>query len=171
MEQTTNEYKEEIVIPVRNEDKYSKRNFFKDDSDCRYSTIEKTFKYDEILAITTRESSVENCYRGSRRGALIFVKDRKIPYLAIESVREIYRRLNQNPLACLSGLNQIGSSRIYAKVGKIEGNEFIFSNGVRLYLTKDAVKKMKFIHHILKFGPKLTCFFDTKKRNRKKYTK
>ena len=171
MEQTTNEYKEEIVIRVYDEDKYPNRDFFKDDSDCRYPVIEKTFKYDEILAITTRESTVDVCYHGRRGGALIFVKDRQIPYLAEESVRDIYHRLNQNPLACLSGLNQIGSSRIYAKVGKREGNEFVLSNGVRLYLTKDAVRKMKFIHYIVKIGTKLSCFFDTKNRNRKKNKK
>ena len=171
MELTTNEYKEEIVIPVYDEEKYPERDFFKDDSDCRYSKIDKTFKYEDILAITTRESTVDVCYHGRRGGALIFVKDRQIPYLAEESVRDIYHRLNQNPLACLSGLNQIGNSRIYAKVGKREGNEFILSNGVRLYLTKDAVRKMKFIHYITHIKRKLTCFFDTKKRNRKKYKK
>ena len=169
MEQTTNEYKEEIVIRVYDEDKFPERDFFKDNSDCRYPTIEKTFKYDEILAITTRESTVDVCYHGRRGGALIFVKDREVPFLADESVRDIYQRLNQNPLACLSRLNQIGNSRIYAKVGKREGNEFVLSNGVRLYLTKDAVRKMKFIHYIVKIGTKLSCFFDTKKRNRKKY--
>ena len=171
MEQTTDNYKEEIVIPIYDEDKYTERGFFKDDSDCRYSKVEKTFKYDDILAITTRESTVEVCYHGRRGGALIFVKGREIPYLAGDeySVKEIYKLLNKNPLACLSGLNQIGSSKIYAKEGKIEGNEFVLSNGVRLYLTKDAVRKTKFIHYTLKIGRKLSCFFDTKKRNRKKY--
>ena len=146
-------------------------DFCKGNADCRYPVIEKTCKYDESLAITTRESTVDVCYHGSRGGALIFVKDREVPFLADESVRDIYQRLNQNPLACLSGLNQIGSSRIYANVGKREGNEFILSNGVRLYLTKDAVRKMKFIHYITHIKRKLTCFFDTKKRNRKKYKK
>lgn len=173
MELTNDTHKEEIVIPVYDEDKYAERDFFKDDSDRRYSKIEKTFKYDEILAITTRESTVDACYHGQRGGALIFVEGRDIPYLAGEgySVKKIYKMLNQNPFACLSGLNQIGSNRIYAKESKIEGDEVILSNGVRLYLTKDAVRKTKFIHHILKIGPKLTCFFDTKKRNREKSKK
>lgn len=172
MKQIDNTYKEELVIPVYDEDKYKDRAFFKDGSECHYTRKEKTFKYEEILAITTRETAVDTRYHGKRGGALIYVRKRKEPYLAADgySVSKIYKMLNQNPFACYSGLNMIGSNKIYAKEGKVKGNEFIMSNGVRLYLNADACRHADFIMDTLDINIPLKehCFYETKMRHRRK---
>lgn len=175
MEQTDVTYKEEIVIPIFDEDKYNNRAFFKDGSEYHYTKKEKTFKYEDILAITTRETAVDRRYHGKRGGALIYVRNRKIPYLAADgySVKKIYGMLNQNPFACYSGLNMIGSNKIYAKEGMVKGNEFILPNGVRLYLNADARRHADFIMDTLDINlePKLHCFYETKLRHRRKPSK
>lgn len=170
MEYINETYEEKIEIPVYDDEKYPEMDFFDAPPDVHYKTKIKSFKYEDILAITTKDSSAESKYHCSRGGALIFVKCRDIPYLTEDhySVKVIYKKLNQNPLSCLSELIQIGSPRIYAKYAKRIGNEYVLPNGVRLYLTKDAVRKIKFINHICTKGPKITCFFETKKKHRKK---
>lgn len=175
MEQANETFKEEILIPVYDEDKYRDRAFFIDGSECHYKKKVKTFKYEDILAITTRDTAVDKRYHGKRGGALIYVRNRKIPYLAVDgySVKKIYKMLNQNPLACYSGLNMIGSNKIYAKEGKVKGSEFIMSNGVRLYLNADACRHAEFIMDTLDINipTKEHCFYETKLRHRKKPSK
>lgn len=170
MKQIKETYKEVIEIPVYDDEEYPNLDFLSEYSDTHYKTKMKSFNYEDILAITTKETPIESRYHCSRGGALIFVKDRETPFLTADlySVKKIYRELNKNPLACLSGLNQIGSPRIYAKEGKVIGNEYVLPNGVRLHLTNDAVRKLKFVHHILTKGTKQTCFYKTKKIHRKK---
>lgn len=167
MEQIDKKYKEEIEIPI-----YDDEDFYAS-SECHFKTKPKTFKFEEILAIVTKNSTIEMKYHYSRGGALIFVRNRENPYLTEDhwGVKEIYQKLNENPFACLSGLNAIGSSRIYAKEGILKGNEYILPNGVHLYLTADAIRKLKFINYIMTRGTKRTCFFETKRMNRKKFLK
>lgn len=164
---------EVITIPVYDEDRHHHADFFSDSSECHYFTKEKSFKFGDILAITTKDSPINQQYHCSRGGALIFVKGRETPYLTEDhySVKRIYNELNQNPLACLSGLNQIGSSHIYAKDGEIRGNEYVLPNGVRLHLTNDAMRKLKFVKSVCTRWPKKTCFYETKSRHRKKHKK
>ena len=179
MESTDVTYEEAIEIPVYDEG-IKMEDLLKSNPDCHYRTQMKKFAYEDIMAIVTKDSVMEEAYRNcSRGGAYIFVKGRKEPYLTADewSVKKIIDELNSNPFACLSGLNPKGSHRIYAKYGKLKGNVYILSDEVlsdgassdevRLHLTNDAVRTLKFIHHILTKGPKKTCFFETKRKHRK----
>lgn len=173
MEKTDETYEEIITIPVYDEDRYRYADFFGARSECHYYTTPKSFWYDDILAITTKDSPIDPKYHSSRGGALVFVKGRETPYITEDhySVRRIYDELNKNPLACLSGLNQIGSSHIYAKGGEVRGNEYVLPNGVRLHLTDDAKRKFRFIKYVCSRGKKTTCFYETKSLHRKKHKK
>ncbi len=174
MDNINDTIEEVITIPIYDEEKYHGSVYFNDNSpEHRYSVKEKSFRYEDILAITTKDSTMDNMYHCSRGGALIFVRGRETPYLTEDhySVRKIYKELNKNPLACLSGLNQIGSSHIYAKEGIVMNNEYVLPNGVRLYLTEDAIRKLKFIKYVCSKKPKNTCFYETKSHHRKKCKK
>jgi hypothetical protein len=173
MEKIDKTYEELITIPVYDEERYPDMGYFKDSHDIHYFTKEKSFRYEDILAITTKDSPIDQKYHCSRGGALIFVRGREVPYLTEDhySVKKIYRELNQNPLACLSGLNQVGSSKIYANEGELVGNIYVLPNGVRLYLTDDAVRKLKFIKYVCTKGSKKSCFYETKSHHRMKYKK
>lgn len=165
-------YEEKIVIPVYDLEMNEGFDIFNESKDYHLKTTDKVFEYKEILAISTKESAINEEYHCSRGGALIFVRDRETPYVTRDdyTVPKIIEELEKNPLACFSGLQQAGSPRIYATLdSKVQGNILVLPNGEELYLTKDAIRKMKFINYIMTKHPKKTCFFETKKRLRKKY--
>ena len=100
----------------------------------------------------------------------------------------------------MSGLNQYGSCNLYAKHEsakdiKYNGNHYVvLENGARLFLTKEAYRKKKWVQdvtpfiklllnpqirtpelNLIKKGSKKSCFFVTKKecrlRNKNKKSK
>jgi len=146
---------------------------FTEGSYCHYKTHTILLKYSDIIAIASKGASVENNY--SRGGALVYVKGRKEPYVTDdkESVTQIIAKLNRNPFSCLSGLSQVGSSKLYAKDYTIIDEHTIELSeiGVQLSITKEAHRKLKWVTKVLSRKIQKTCFFDTKNRLRKKYQK
>ena len=84
MEQIKETYKEVIEIPVYDDEEYQNLDFLSEYSDTHYKTKMKSFNYEDILAITTKETPLESRYHCSRGGALIFVKDRETPFLTAD---------------------------------------------------------------------------------------
>lgn len=145
-------------------------------SDCHYKTKKKLFQYSDILAIASKGSSKDDLYRNLKRGgALIYVKGRQEPYVTCdkESVDVLVKKLNRNPFACCSGLNQVGSSNIYAKRYSLIDKNHIFLEDIKvsLYITNYAYRTIKWVDDVLKGKLKKSCFFATKKRLRAKYKK
>ena len=141
--------------------------------DCHYKTHNILLWFSDILAIASKGSSMDDMYRNlSRGGALVYVKGRKEPYVTRddESVNNIYTKLNRNPFSCYSGINQVGSSNLYAKDYTMIDEHTIELNeiGVRLYITKEAHRKLKWVTKVLDGKIQKTCFFATKKHLRKK---
>ena len=163
------EPKEELVIPIYIKDINSLEN---DGDDCHYKTEERTFKFSELLAIATKGSY--QSLHIKRGGALVFVRDRKEPYVTRDdySVKKIIDTLYKNRFACFSGLNQAGSTNIYARYYDVKGLTLYLPNGAQLVLSKEAKRKLIWINYVLTKGPKKSCFYTKKKeireRNRNK---
>ena len=174
------EPKEELVIPIYTKDINSLE---KDGDDCHYWTVERTFKFSELLAIATK--GAYQSHHIKRGGALVFVRDRKDPYVTRDDycVKKIIDTLNENPFACFSCLTQAGSPNIYAyndgvKVKnnklffccdfKVENNTLILPNGARLFLTKEAKRKLNWVNYVLTKGSKKSCFFENRKKIRER---
>ena len=178
------DYKEELTIPVY-ERKYKKEDEKKrfenlcspNNKEVHYKTKPHTFLYEDIWAICTKDSYQTGISRG---GALIFTKQSPIPYVTVDeySVKRIIKELNSNPLACLSGLVQIGANqRLYAKLQKIVDGCYVMEYSeqatIKLHLTDEAIRNLHWVHSVLNKGPKKSCPMLTKKmvrdRNRKKH--
>ena len=174
------EPKEELVIPIYTKDINSLEN---DGDDCHYKTEERTFKFSELLAIATK--GAYQSHHIKRGGALVFVRDRKDPYVTRDdySVKKIIDTLNENPFACFSCLTQAGSPNIYVynygvKVKnnklffccdfEVKNNNLILPNGAQLFLTKEAKRKLNWVNYVLTKGSKKSCFFENKKKIREK---
>ena len=146
-------------------------------SEWHYKTHKILLKYSDILAIASKGASMDGIYtKLERGGALVYVKGRKEPYVTRddESVTNIYAKLNRNPFCCYSGLNQVGSSKLYAKEYTYIDKNIIAihiddETKVPLHITKEAHRKLKWVSKAMKGKAQKTCFFDTKKRSRKKY--
>ena len=164
-----------ISVYYKNEKDNSNPNFTAG-SECHYKTHKILLRYSDILAIASKSTSMDNTYINmSRGGALVYVKGRKDPYVTDdkESVTKIITKLNRNPFCCLSGLSQVGSSNLYAEEYTIIDEHTIELGeiGVHLYITKEAHRKLNWVTKVLRGKIQKTCFFDTKKRLKKKYQK
>lgn len=144
-------------------------------SDCHFKTHKILLNYSEVLAIATKLADVRYGKKVKRGGALVYVKGRNTPYLTndTESVNQIYAKINRNPFGCYSGLRQVGSSNLYAKEYiVIDENTILLTDiNVRLKISHEAYRKLKWVAKVKNGKILKSCFFETKNHLRKKYQK